>query len=451
MEERGESDVLRRVSWLPKVLFFLSGAVLVFLTGFVVGSFEIFPFRYLDLGARSIVIVWKELPNLLGVRPFLLLEPARYEGTGVTRVAMERVMPGVTFLSGFFTDSNEMRLVAVDGTVIHRWPVRFSEIFKDPDHIRPVFLVPATDWNIDIHGALLLPDGSVVFNFEYGGLARIGKCGEVQWAVPRMTHHSVSLSPRGTLWVPGRKLVEGVSNHPPLQAPYFEDTILEISLNGEVLREISVIDLFFRNRLQSMLLADGAFDVYSVRGINREVVHLNDVEELGPDLAPSFPSFSPGDLLLSLRNFNLVLVVDPETEVVRWHQTGPWIRQHDPDFLASGTVSVFNNNTDGEDGEVFGGSNILELDPLSGEAVVRIGPVSGNPWYTEVRGKHQHLENGNVLITESMAGRVFEVTEQGDIVWEFINRYDEESVARVSDAIRYPEDYFTVDDWKCRN
>lgn len=360
-------------------------------------------------------------------------------------------MPGLTFLSGFFVDTNEMRLVGVDGKVIHRWPVRFSEIFKDPRHIRPVVLVPATDWNIDIHGALPLPDGSVVFNFEYGGLARIGRCGDVQWAIPRMTHHSVSLSPRGTLWVPGRRWVADRSTHPPLETPYFEDTILEVSLGGVVLREISVIDLFFQNDLQSLLLGDGSFEVNSVRGMNREVFHLNDVEELSPDLAPFFPSFSPGDLLLSLRNFNLVMVIDPGTETVRWHQTGPWIRQHDPDFLGSGRISVFNNNTDGRDGEIFGGSNIVELDPVSREAVVRIGSVSGRPWYTDVRGRHQHLENGNVLITESMAGRVFEVTEQGDIVWEFLNRYDEESVARVNDAIRYPEDYFTVDDWNCRN
>ena len=33
----------------------------------------------------------------------------------------------------------------------------------------------------------------------------------------------------------------------------------------------------------------------------------------------------------------------------------------------------------------------------------------------------QRLPNGNTLITESDAGRVFEVTEGGDIVWEFVN------------------------------
>ena len=44
---------------------------------------------------------------------------------------------------------------------------------------------------------------------------------------------------------------------------------------------------------------------------------------------------------------------------------------------------------------------------------------------------------GNLLITESEAGRVFEVTPEGDIVWSYINRWDEERVAKVAEGSRY--------------
>ena len=37
------------------------------------------------------------------------------------------------------------------------------------------------------------------------------------------------------------------------------------------------------------------------------------------------------------------------------------------------------------------------------------------------RGAAQRLPNGNTLITESERGRVFEVTPQKEIVWEFWN------------------------------
>jgi hypothetical protein len=69
--------------------------------------------------------------------------------------------------------------------------------------------------------------------------------------------------------------------------------------------------------------------------------------------------------------------------------------------------------------------------------------------YTEARGKHQDLPNGNILITETRGGRILEVAEGGEIVWEYINRYDEGSVARMQDAIRYPPGYFDVTDWTC--
>lgn len=69
--------------------------------------------------------------------------------------------------------------------------------------------------------------------------------------------------------------------------------------------------------------------------------------------------------------------------------------------------------------------------------------------YSHIRGAHQYLADGHVLITEDGGGRVFEIDDRGEIVWEFVNRYDEESVARVSQAIRYPPGYFAVDDWTC--
>ena len=43
------------------------------------------------------------------------------------------------------------------------------------------------------------------------------------------------------------------------------------------------------------------------------------------------------------------------------------------------------------------------------------------PFWSNVRGDQQRLANGNTLITESEGGRIFEVSPDGEIVWEFIN------------------------------
>src|SRR5258706_14516162 len=38
-------------------------------------------------------------------------------------------------------------------------------------------------------------------------------------------------------------------------------------------------------------------------------------------------------------------------------------------------------------------------------------------------GNAQRLPNGNTLITESSFGRFFEVTKEGEIVWEYVNPF----------------------------
>jgi hypothetical protein len=54
------------------------------------------------------------------------------------------------------------------------------------------------------------------------------------------------------------------------------------------------------------------------------------------------------------------------------------------------------------------------------------------------------------LITEFEGGRVFETNRHSEIIWEYVNRYDEETVAEITEARVYPESYFDVSDWSCR-
>ena len=42
-------------------------------------------------------------------------------------------------------------------------------------------------------------------------------------------------------------------------------------------------------------------------------------------------------------------------------------------------------------------------------------------FFTPFMGGAQRLRNGNTLITEPAFGRIFEVTKEGKICWEYIN------------------------------
>lgn len=426
---------------LPERLFLFSCALAVFGYGVGVGRYEVFPFSALKFAQDSLVQVVQERGTLLGTRPTEFLEPARYAGNGVTLSRPHRAVPGLTLISGFFDGGNQIRLVRMDGSIVNHWPVRFLDVFPSPDHIAPKEEIPKTNWNAAIHGALLLPDGSVLFNFTYKGSVKLDRCGQTQWTLNRMTHHSVSRASDGTFWIPSARYVQTNSRLPKLHPPYVEDMILKVSEDGEVLTEISVPEILFRNNLQGML--------FWKKGTG-DLTHVNDVEELFPEMADRFPMFAPGDLLVSMRMQHMVFVVDPKTLIVKWYQAGPWLGQHDPDFLENGKILVFNNNDDGTaEGSIYGGSNVIEVDPASREITFRYGADPRQRMFTRERGKHQELRGGNILITESNAGRAFEVDSRGEVVWEFVNRYDHTDVALVTEATRYPEDYFAVHDWTC--
>jgi hypothetical protein len=129
---------------------------------------------------------------------------------------------------------------------------------------------------------------------------------------------------------------------------------------------------------------------------------------------------------------------------------GPFLRQHDPDFTADGTIAVFDNRRDGAAGTMLGGSRILEIDPQTRHVAVRYEGNDREPFFTETMGEQQYLPHGNVLVTESEPGRVFEVTPDGKIVWSYVNRWDDEHSAMVGRAIRFPMSYeSTIDKESC--
>jgi hypothetical protein len=53
-------------------------------------------------------------------------------------------------------------------------------------------------------------------------------------------------------------------------------------------------------------------------------------------------------------------------------------------------------------------------------------------------GKHQWLPNGNLLITESVEGRAFEIDPDGALVWEYFNIVDRGRLALLTEAHRLP-------------
>jgi hypothetical protein len=146
---------------------------------------------------------------------------------------------------------------------------------------------------------------------------------------------------------------------------------------------------------------------------------------------------------------HMLAILDRNTGRIKWHHIGPWVRQHDPDITAQGPIEVFDNGTLELSLDRVPGSRLISLDPAT-DRTSTIYPRPGqDSFHTEIMGTHQLLANGNRLITESLAGRVFEVDRRGNIVWEYVQPYDDSHAALIESAIRYDQNYLKIRDWRC--
>ncbi|NHZ85321.1 MAG: hypothetical protein GWP19_05515 [Planctomycetia bacterium] len=84
---------------------------------------------------------------------------------------------------------------------------------------------------------------------------------------------------------------------------------------------------------------------------------------------------------------------------------------------------------------------IRQISTFSNEAKTIYPTNLTQEFYTMVDGKHQKLNNGNRLITEVCAGRVFEISPESNTIWEWIQQpFDKKDVPEVLDGTRYSYD-----------
>lgn len=433
---------------VSKACFLLSLACLSYFYGFASRTWGWFPGELVNTAGAQAATVLRQLP-FLDLPDFTA--PKVYERRGPRVVDGGAMQPGLTLVVSSWKGRKEdrwrpgLRLIDRSGRIHHEWRVDPVSLFPDSAKRRGIGLE-----DFDVHGAYLFPDGDVLVNVEYVGAVRLDACSRVRWTLPEGNHHSIARADDGTFWIPGVTFLTPpvTERHPDglpgLTASGFHDRILRVSAEGTVLDDINVLDLLYDNGLERYILK-------ARREGSEDVTHLNDVEPLSVSMASEYPLFEPGDLLVSLRHLDLVLVFDPESRRVKWHASDPFLRQHDPDFVGGGWIGVFDNNTDpSARGSVLGGSRVVALRPHTGESRTLFPGPESEPFYTDVRGKWQRLENGNLLLTEAGAGRIVEVTPDGRTVWDWVvEPYDRTRVPFVTQGLRVGLDPERVRSWPC--
>jgi hypothetical protein len=331
--------------------------------------------------------------------------------------------------------NNEQLAVSVienNGTVVQQWLIDWFRIWPDAEHLS-YFMQPKSAPGTMIHGAEILPDGGLVFNFEYLGMVKLNACGDVVWRLPYQTHHSIHIDEDGNIWAPDNKVRKNATATLALHTPYYvEPFILKISPDGKLLEEKSVMAILMDNHLAGALYLSSIDNQDPV--VRGDTLHLNDIEVFPASLPAGVAQ--PGDVMISLRNINTVLLLDPVHWSVKKVISHIMLRQHDPDFIDGNTITIYDNNNRFEAGDKNAFSRIIQVNLLNDTVNVLFEGSPSLPFYTKILGKHQVLANGNRLLTESRNGRVLELDKNNIPVWEYINLIDTDTAAVIQEAQR---------------
>lgn len=213
-----------------------------------------------------------------------------------------------------------------------------------------------------------LPNNNMLFVLPRKGVYEINRSGNVIWSyLDEKVSHDADRLPNGNTLV-----VWGGGDSPD------DAQVKEVNPKGRIVWAWYAKDHFFKLPYK---------DIY-----DQGWTHTNAVTRL--------PN---GNTLISLRNFNFLIEVDPQGLVVRTIGEGLLRYQHDPEVLPNGNILFVNHRRP---------NSVIEID-LNGKIVWQYIMSDPNTW--PVRDADR-LPNGNTLITGTT--RIIEITPDGEIVWQ---------------------------------
>jgi hypothetical protein len=318
-------------------------------------------------------------------------------------------------------------LINMRGDVVHKWAIPFSRVWPKPPHISSRVrdsLVCFFGSHLYANGDLLVVFQGVETSTNGYGLAKLDKDSNVVWKYAANVHHDVDVAEDGTIYALRHEVVHEMPKRLEyIPVPALADYLVLLSPDGkELKRPIPILEAIQDSQYAPLLCVLEGPGKHGVRpgatvplfvddARRRDVLHTNFVNVLSRELAPKFPMFKAGQVLISMRHLDTIAVLDPQRGSVVWAARGPWRGQHDPQFLDNGHLLIFDNLGSPQ------GSRVLEYDPQTQAFPWSYSGENKGPFFTDERGMSQRLPNGNTLVVNSQGSELLEVTASKEVVW----------------------------------
>ena len=322
-------------------------------------------------------------------------------GLGLRAVDYDLVSPGYTLLA-HLTSPGTVRLIANDGSEAHRWNLPY----RPGRHARIL-----ANGNLAYNG--VHPDAPVLFplwqKYRGGIMQQIDPSGQVvrEHHDPYAHHDQNHLDNGEILYTTLEPLTKeqaatipgGIPGSEAPDGTVYADCIKHVDINNDVIWSWKVID-----HLDPKIFP----------------LQAHYTRDHWP-LINSVSLLADGNILASLRSVSAVIIISRETGEIIWHLDSTVVaQQHCASELEDGSILIFDNGTYRYH-ESATYSRVIQVDRTTKKILWKYQDPNPGTFFTPFMGGAQRLDNGNTLITEAAFGRVFEVTKEGELVWEYIN------------------------------
>ena len=158
--------------------------------------------------------------------------------------------------------------------------------------------------------------------------------------------------------------------------------------------------------------------------------------------------------MLSSKHLSTVFVYRPSTNKIIWLKTGPWLNQHDVDYLGEGYFSIFGNDTFRynkiETYDVFySGNNNIYIYDYSNDKIEQTHSSNMKNIKTPTQGLHEILNNGDLFVEETDNFKIYRFGKNIKR-WDFVNLLDINKIGSIHWS-RYLDENTNLDWLKSKN